>query len=179
MADFKPLQYRIESIRHALDNMALIKEINEAEQKLKDIDSKIKRAKSYIEDLETDDEELPKPLRNCLKGLECDLQVCERIYEQESVKWKNERIKLALINNNASDINTDTKKSQLEEQEAICNDIKEKMKDINDTINYIHNEIGLEKQEEQKNNINIEKVEEIKQSDKVMKKKAKKKCILI
>ena len=174
MADFKPLQYRIESIRHALDNMALIKEINEAEQKLKDIDSKIKLAKSYLEDYEAEFEELPRPLQNSFKGLEYDLHVCERKFEREAVKWKNERTKLALINNNASDTNTDTKKSQLEEQEAICNDIKEKMKDINDTINYIHNEIGLEKQEEQKNNINIEKVEEIKQSDKVMKKKAKK-----
>ena len=40
MADTKLLRDRIESIKFALDEMALIKEINEAEQNLKDIDVK-------------------------------------------------------------------------------------------------------------------------------------------
>ena len=153
MADLKSLRNKIESIRNALNNMALIKEINEAEQKLKDIDAKIKQSKLDLEDFEKDNEELPKPILNCLKSLQCDLQVYERKYEQLALKWGNERKKLALINNNASDTNTDTKKSQLEEQEVICNDIKEKMKEINNTMNNIYNEIGLQNQEEQKNKV--------------------------
>ena len=77
----------------------------------------------------------------------------ERKYEKEALKWEYERKKWALINNNVSDTGTDTKKSQLEEQEKICNDIKEQMKEINNNINNIYNEIGIQNPEEQKNTV--------------------------
>ena len=93
MADTKLLRDRIESIKFALDEMALIKEINEAEQKLKDIDAKIKLTKKDLENYEEDSELHPKPLKNYLYGLKNDLLVYERKYEKEALKWEYERKK--------------------------------------------------------------------------------------
>ena len=82
---------QISSIRSNLDELGKINDVYQAEQKLNEIDKKIKNTKEEIENLNEDSSSLSRPLLNSLKTEEKDLEILENQYNKYLDHWKRKR----------------------------------------------------------------------------------------
>ena len=183
------VQSRIRSIKSDLDEMLTINELYEAEQKLKQIGEKIKKAKLEIEEINADESSYTRPLLNSLKSDEKDLEIYQKKYQNQLQYWEKKRMQEDLIKGNLT--GSDAIKAQREmglenvkevdNQGLIIDSIGENIKGANANLVNINNE--LQNQGEQINRIqqnNNEIDSQVKQTGKIMTKmEGRAKCVQI
>ena len=183
------VQSRIRSIKSDLDEMLTINELYEAEQKLKQIGEKIKKAKLEIEEINADESSYTRPLLNSLKSDEKDLEIYQKKYQNQLQYWEKKRMQEDLIKGNLT--GSDAIKAQREmglenvkevdNQGLIIDSIGENIKGANANLTNINNE--LQNQGEQMNRIQDHTNEidsQVKQTGKIMTKmEGRAKCIQI
>ena len=99
------VQSRIRSIKSDLDEMTTINELYEAEQKLKQIDEKIKKAKYEIEEINADESSYTRPLLNSLRSDEKDLEIYQKKYQNLVTYWQKKRMQEDLVSGNLTGSN--------------------------------------------------------------------------
>ena len=180
---------RINSIKNDLEELSTINELYEAEQKLKEIGEKIRKANSEIEDIKSDESSYKKPLLNSLKSYEKDLRIYEGKYQNQVQYWEKKRRQEDLVRGNLT--GADAMKAQREmgldnikevdNQGLMINSIGENIKGANANLTNINNE--LQNQGEQMNRIQDHTNEidsQVKQTGKIMTKmEGRAKCIQI
>ena len=183
------IKHKIESIKSDFEEWSKIIELYEAEQKLKDINEKIKKTKSEIEEIQEDESSYSKPLINSLKSEEKDLEILEKKYNSQAEIWGRKRKQEDLINGKLS--GADALKAQREmgldnlkevdNQGLIIDSIGENIKTANANLVNINNE--LQNQGEQMNRIQQKTNEtesQVKQTAKIMTRmEGRAKCIQI
>ena len=180
---------RINSIKNDLEELSTINELYEAEQKLKEIGEKIRKANSEIEDINSDESSYKKPLLNTLKSYEKDLRIYEGKYQNQVQYWEKKRRQEDLVRGNLT--GADAMKAQREmgldnikevdNQGLMINSIGENIKGANANLTNINND--LQNQGEQMNRIQDHTNEidsQVKQTGKIMTKmEGRAKCIQI
>ena len=180
---------RVNSIKNDLEELSTINELYEAEQKLKEIGEKIRKANSEIEDINSDESSYKKPLLNSLKSYEKDLRIYEGKYQNQVQYWEKKRRQEDLVRGNLT--GADAMKAQREmgldnikevdNQGLIIDSIGENIKGANANLTNINNE--LQNQGEQMNRIQDHTNEidsQVKQTGKIMTKmEGRAKCIQI
>ena len=180
---------RINSIKNDLEELSTINELYEAEQKLKEIGEKIRKANSEIEDINSDESSYKKPLLNSLKADKKDLLIYEGKYQNQVQYWEKKRRQEDLVRGNLT--GADAMKAQREmgldnikevdNQGLMINSIGENIKGANANLTNINNE--LQNQGEQMNRIQDHTNEidsQVKQTGKIMTKmEGRAKCIQI
>ena len=180
---------RVNSIKNDLEELSTINELYEAEQKLKEIGEKIRKANSEIEDINSDESSYKKPLLNSLKSYEKDLRIYEGKYQNQVQYWEKKRRQEDLVRGNLT--GADAMKAQREmgldnikevdNQGLMINSIGENIKGANANLTNINNE--LQNQGEQMNRIQDHTNEidsQVKQTGKIMTKmEGRAKCIQI
>jgi methyl-accepting chemotaxis protein len=180
---------RVNSIKNDLEELSTINELYEAEQKLKEIGEKIRKANSEIEDINSDESSYKKPLLNTLKSYEKDLRIYEGKYQNQVQYWEKKRRQEDLVRGNLT--GADAMKAQREmgldnikevdNQGLMINSIGENIKGANANLTNINNE--LQNQGEQMNRIQDHTNEidsQVKQTGKIMTKmEGRAKCIQI
>ena len=180
---------RVNSIKNDLEELSTINELYEAEQKLKEIGEKIRKANSEIEDINSDESSYKKPLLNTLKSYEKDLRIYEGKYQNQVQYWEKKRRQEDLVRGNLT--GADAMKAQREmgldnikevdNQGLMINSIGENIKGANANLTNINND--LQNQGEQMNRIQDHTNEidsQVKQTGKIMTKmEGRAKCIQI
>ena len=180
---------RVNSIKNDLEELSTINELYEAEQKLKEIGEKIRKANSEIEDINSDESSYKKPLLNSLKSYEKDLRIYEGKYQNQVQYWEKKRRQEDLVRGNLT--GADAMKAQREmgldnikevdNQGLIIDSIGENIKGANANLTNINND--LQNQGEQMNRIQDHTNEidsQVKQTGKIMTKmEGRAKCIQI
>ena len=180
---------RVNSIKNDLEELSTINELYEAEQKLKEIGEKIRKANSEIEDINSDESSYKKPLLNTLKSYEKDLRIYEGKYQNQVQYWEKKRRQEDLVRGNLT--GADAMKAQREmgldnikevdNQGLIIDSIGENIKGANANLTNINND--LQNQGEQMNRIQDHTNEidsQVKQTGKIMTKmEGRAKCIQI
>jgi hypothetical protein len=189
MATIDDVKRRVTSIKDNLEELSIIKELYEAEQKIKEIQDKIKKARSDIEDIEADDGGMSKPLISSLKSEEKELQIIENKLADHIEYWDKKRREEDLINGKLT--GADAIKAQKEmglqilkevdNQGMIIDSIGENIKGAN--ANLVNINAELQNQGEQMNRIQ-EKTHEtesqVKQTAKIMTKmEGRAKCVQV
>ena len=189
MATIDDVKRRVTSIKDNLEELSIIKELYEAEQKIKEIQDKIKKTRSDIEDIEADDGGMSKPLISSLKSEEKELQIIENKLADHIEYWEKKRREEDLVNGKLT--GADAIKAQKEmglqilkevdNQGMIIDSIGENIKGAN--ANLVNINAELQNQGEQMNRIQ-EKTHEIesqvKQAAKIMTKmEGRAKCVQI
>ena len=179
---------RIASIKRNLDELSIIKEVYEAEQKLREIEQKIKRTKEEIESI-NEDASISRPLLNSLKSEEKDLKIYENKYKNLVDYWEKKRRQEELISGNLTGANAIKAQRELalenqkevDNQGLIIDSIGENIKNANVNLVNINNE--LQNQGEQMNRIQektLETENQVKQTGKIMTRmEGRAKCIQI
>ena len=179
---------RIASIKRNLDELSIIKEVYEAEQKLREIEQKIKRTKEEIEGI-NEDISISRPLLNSLKSEEKDLKIYENKYKNLVDYWEKKRRQEELISGNLTGANAIKAQRELalenqkevDNQGLIIDSIGENIKNANVNLVNINNE--LQNQGEQMNRIQektLETENQVKQTGKIMTRmEGRAKCIQI
>jgi len=179
---------RIASIKRNLDELSIIKEVYEAEQKLREIEQKIKRTKEEIEGI-NEDTSISRPLLNSLKSEEKDLKIYENKYKNLVDYWEKKRRQEELISGNLTGANAIKAQRELalenqkevDNQGLIIDSIGENIKNANVNLVNINNE--LQNQGEQMNRIQektLETENQVKQTGKIMTRmEVRAKCIQI
>lgn len=179
---------RIASIKRNLDELSIIKEVYEAEQKLREIEQKIKRTKEEIESI-NEDTSISRPLLNSLKSEEKDLKIYENKYKNLVDYWEKKRRQEELISGNLTGANAIKAQRELalenqkevDNQGLIIDSIGENIKNANVNLVNINNE--LQNQGEQMNRIQektLETENQVKQTGKIMTRmEGRAKCIQI
>lgn len=179
---------RIASIKRNLDELSIIKEVYEAEQKLREIEQKIKRTKEEIEGI-NEDTSISRPLLNSLKSEEKDLKIYENKYKNLVDYWEKKRRQEELISGNLTGANAIKAQRELalenqkevDNQGLIIDSIGENIKNANVNLVNINNE--LQNQGEQMNRIQektLETENQVKQTGKIMTRmEGRAKCIQI
>ena len=179
---------RIASIKRNLDELSIIKEVYEAEQKLREIEQKIKRTKEEIESI-NEDTSISRPLLNSLKSEEKDLKIYENKYKNLVDYWEKKRRQEELISGNLTGANAIKAQRELalenqkevDNQGLIIDSIGENIKNANVNLVNINNE--LQNQGEQMNRIQektLETENQVKQTGKIMTRmEVRAKCIQI
>ena len=180
---------RVNSIKNDLEELSTINELYEAEQKLKEIGEKIRKANSEIEDINSDESSYKKPLLNSLKSYEKDLRIYEGKYQNQVQYWEKKRRQEDLVRGNLT--GADAMKAQREmgldnikevdNQGLMIDSIGENIKSANVNLTNINND--LQNQGEQMNRIQDHTNEidsQVKQTGKIMTKmEGRAKCIQI
>ena len=183
------VQSRIRSIKSDLDELTTINELYEAEQKLKQIGEKIKKAKNEIEEINADESSYKKPLLNSLRSDEKDLEIYEKKYQNQLQYWEKKRRQEELVSGNLK--GTDAIKAQRElglenlkevdNQGIMINEIGENIKGANVNLENINNELdnqGQQMKRIEQNNLEIHS--NVMQTGKIMSKmEGRAKCIQI
>ena len=178
----------VASIKNNLDELSIIKELYEAEQKLREIEQKINRTKEEIESI-NEDTSISRPLLNSLKSEEKDLNIYENKYKTFVDYWERKRKQEELIRGNLT--GADAMKAQREmaldnqkevdNQGLIIDSIGENIKNANVNLVNINNE--LQNQGEQMNRIQektLDTENQVKQTGKIMTRmEVRAKCIQI
>ena len=178
----------VASIKNNLDELSIIKELYEAEQKLREIEQKINRTKEEIESI-NEDTSISRPLLNSLKSEEKDLNIYENKYKTYVDYWERKRKQEELIRGNLT--GADAMKAQREmaldnqkevdNQGLIIDSIGENIKNANVNLVNINNE--LQNQGEQMNRIQektLDTENQVKQTGKIMTRmEVRAKCIQI
>ena len=179
---------RIASIKRNLDELSIIKEVYEAEQKLREIEQKIKKTKEEIEGI-NEDTSISRPLLNSLKSEEKDLKIYENKYKNLVDYWEKKRRQEELISGNLTGANAIKAQRELalenqkevDNQGLIIDSIGENIKNANVNLVNINNE--LQNQGEQMNRIQektLETENQVKQTGKIMTRmEGRAKCIQI
>lgn len=189
MATIDDVKRRVTSIKDNLEELSIIKELYEAEQKIKEIQDKIKKTRSDIEDIEADDGGMSKPLISSLKSEEKELQIIENKLADHIEYWEKKRREEDLVNGKLT--GADAIKAQKEmglqilkevdNQGMIIDSIGENIKGAN--ANLVNINAELQNQGEQMNRIqekNHEIESQVKQAAKIMTKmEGRAKCVQI
>ena len=171
-----------------MDELSIIKELYEAEQKLREKEQKINRTKEEIESI-NEDTSISRPLLNSLKSEEKDLNIYENKYKTYVDYWERKRKQEELIRGNLT--GADAMKAQREmaldnqkevdNQGLIIDSIGENIKNANVNLVNINNE--LQNQGEQMNRIQektLDTENQVKQTGKIMTRmEVRAKCIQI
>ena len=183
------VQSRIRSIKSDLDEMTTINELYEAEQKLKQIDEKIKKAKYEIEEINADESSYTRPLLNSLRSDEKDLEIYQKKYQNLVTYWQKKRMQEDLVSGNLTGSNAIKAQREMgldnikevDNQGLIIDSIGENIKSANANLVNVNNE--LQNQGEQINRIqqnNNEIDSQVKQTGKIMTKmEGRAKCVQI
>ena len=189
MATIDDVKRRVISIKENLEELSFIKELYEAEQKIKDIQDKIKKTKNDIEEIQSDETGLSKPLLSSIKSEEKELEIIENKLANKIEYWEKKRKQEDLINGKLT--GADALKTQREmgldnlkevdNQGLIIDSIGENIKVAN--ANLVNINAELDNQGQQMNRIQ-EKTHEtesqVKQTAKIMNKmEGRAKCIQV
>ena len=88
MPTIDDVKRRVISIKENLEELSFIKELYEAEQKIKDIQDKIKKTKNDIEEIQSDETGLSKPLLSSIKSEEKELEIIENKLANKIEYWE-------------------------------------------------------------------------------------------
>ena len=189
MPTIDDVKRRVISIKENLEELSFIKELYEAEQKIKDIQDKIKKTKNDIEEIQSDETGLSKPLLSSIKSEEKELEIIENKLANKIEYWEKKRKQEDLINGKLT--GADALKTQREmgldnlkevdNQGLIIDSIGENIKVAN--ANLVNINAELDNQGQQMNRIQ-EKTHEtesqVKQTAKIMNKmEGRAKCIQV